>query len=181
MKTLAMTLCLLLATSVVFGATYQWTDKTGAVHFTDDPDRIPAEYVNKAQQLDLGAPPMMKYEEEAPPQTPTATPGEPAATTEQSYCGIPASKWQKRYQTIRAERENLAAALPEMESQVKKMRLKVLSRTGRDGSYYQQKKEYIEQSEQYEKAKARKEDAERRFTDLENEAARCGVPLELRQ
>lgn len=40
-----------LASSAVAGGVYQWTDSNGAVHFTDDPGKIPKKYHDTVQEV----------------------------------------------------------------------------------------------------------------------------------
>lgn len=41
----------LLAPPLARASTYQWRDDNGVTHFTDDPDSIPARFVNRAKEL----------------------------------------------------------------------------------------------------------------------------------
>jgi hypothetical protein len=181
MKRLAIILCFVLTATAAVAATYQWTDKKGVVNYTDDPERIPAEYQQRAVQRDVTPPPPLKSEPQTQePQAPVAA--QPAASAgEEQYCGSSASSWKRRFEALQDERKNLAAALPEMEKELQRKRVKYLSRTGRGDGYYNQKKEYLEQAEQYKRIQERKADADQRQADLDLEAARCGVPLHLRQ
>lgn len=49
---LATMLLALCAPSLVRGSTYQWRDAGGTLHFTDDPDRIPAAYQDRAREIE---------------------------------------------------------------------------------------------------------------------------------
>jgi hypothetical protein len=179
MKKLAIILCFVLAATGAVAATYQWTDKEGVVHYTDNPDRISPQYQQKALERDVT--PLQPLKSETPRPEPAASPSPPPAVTgEGLYCGAGAAVWQKRFKNLRDERRNLDEALPEMEKELKRLRIKSLSRTGSEG-YYTSKKQYVEQAEQFKLIQARSEDLDKRIADLEMEAARCGVPLHLRQ
>jgi hypothetical protein len=179
MKLLAIALCLILLSATAYAATYQWTDETGGLNFTDNPDRIPAKYKDQAREVTVESPPPMKFE------TPPATEAAPSRSTAgvgdaAEYCGRNGLSWQGRFRSLRQEQQHLAKALPELEKEVRVMRTKYITRTGQD-SHYKQKKEYLEKSDEFTKAKTRKEDVDQQLTDLEGEADRCGVPFPLRK
>lgn len=94
-------------------ATYSWTDRTGTVHFTDDPGSVPKQYRKKALQQAGG-------DDTAPPVTPAAAPAPtaakevmPAASTA-ATAGTPvtpstrfgdrtAAEWQAQFRALQAE------------------------------------------------------------------------------
>ncbi|HBA89965.1 MAG TPA: DUF4124 domain-containing protein [Geobacter sp.] len=49
MATMLLALCV---PPLVLGSTYQWRDANGSLHFTDDPDRIPAAYLERAREIE---------------------------------------------------------------------------------------------------------------------------------
>jgi len=65
----ALGLLLAFAPCAVAGAVYQWTDADGAIHFTDDPGRIPAKFRDTAEQL-------------SPPDKPSEPTGQPSKEIE---------------------------------------------------------------------------------------------------
>jgi hypothetical protein len=180
MRAFVICFCLFLAAGAQ-AATYQWTDNKGVVHFSDDPDRIPAQYQKKARRLDGddGPAPATAAPRAAEPAEPAAP--VPAGAAGDFYCGKSAASWIGQFKSLREERRALAAALPEKEKELQRKRTKYLSRTGRGAGYYQQKKEYLALSDEYGKAKARLEELDGQLASLDAEASRCALPLEFRQ
>lgn len=55
-------------------STYQWQDDKGVLHFTDNPDRIPEKYLNRAREIESVKP-------EPKPASPNKAPDVPAAAS----------------------------------------------------------------------------------------------------
>jgi len=93
---LAVLLLVLLCSTIASGQLYEWTDDRGSVSFTDDPDRIPAKYRNRAK-------PREETMKEAPDPRgtergkPAAMPEAPPAVRPRLYDGRVLSWWQSMY------------------------------------------------------------------------------------
>jgi len=77
MKTAA--LCILMLSLLILpcanAAFYQWTDEAGVVHMTDDPDKVPKQYRDKARRLQLPDSPPAPAAAPAPQAAPRAAAG----------------------------------------------------------------------------------------------------------
>ncbi|HEY7709200.1 MAG TPA: DUF4124 domain-containing protein, partial [Candidatus Entotheonella sp.] len=74
-----MCVVLLLPLSVAVGKIYKWVDRHGAVHFTDNPDAVPAPYrdqIETASESDL-LPPRSQVQPQVLPAVPVRTPRAP--------------------------------------------------------------------------------------------------------
>jgi clan AA aspartic protease (TIGR02281 family) len=74
-----MCVVLLLPLSVAVGKIYKWVDRHGAVHFTDNPDAVPAPYrdqIKTSSEPDL-PPPQPRLQPQAPQAVPVRTPHAP--------------------------------------------------------------------------------------------------------
>lgn len=110
--TMAAILFILAAPSLAAAAGYRWLDDAGVAHFTDDPDRIPDRYLERATELDPGS--AGRKPEAAAPNAPK--PVEPAAAPASgAAAGAPAAtapdgsdKSAKVASELRQVRESLA-------------------------------------------------------------------------
>ncbi len=96
MKLVLQLLVVLVFSSPVSGQLYEWVDEKGSVNFTDDPDRIPAKYRNRAKPREetiKASPPEQRNGERGKPSTlpvpPTAGP--------KYYDGRVLSWWQAEH------------------------------------------------------------------------------------
>jgi hypothetical protein len=95
-------------------ATYEWVDKQGVMHFTDDPDKIPFKYRNKARQLDLTPVPGEKEQPPAQPQPRPADETGPAVDKAKSlYGGHNETWWRASFKARRDEVKTIQEALPD--------------------------------------------------------------------
>lgn len=201
MKSLAITLYLLLAATAALAATYQWTDKKGVLHFTDNPDRIPAEYQQRAREVTVETPAPLKFEE--PAASEATSPTAPSRKGEETiYCGRDSESWREQFRNLRQERLQLTEALPAIENELlqrhnrlqrslwdykqkdsPKEETKGSTRVSGDryGRPSANRKKYQETYAKREEANKRIADIDRNLAELETEAARCSVPLYLRQ
>lgn len=210
MKAFVVALCLVLAATSAQSATYQWTDKKGVVHYTDNFDRIPPEHQNRAREVTLDAPPVLKYEDQ---QAETISPPGPQPAGRERgerYCGRSGPQWQRTFSSLRQERRKLADSLPGIEEELlrrhnrlqrslwdfdrnppkkgdKKAEELAAARrakqtaSGQYGRPSVNRKEYQETLAERDGATKRIAEVDRELADLETEAARCGVPLQFRQ
>ena len=79
---------------------YKWTDDKGAVHFTDDPGRIPEKYQGKAQTAPVESPPAPTPQPSSSSQpAPSKSASSPSAKTDDGYrdsAGRDESYWKNR-------------------------------------------------------------------------------------
>lgn len=69
---------LLLGGTTVGAEVYQWEDRSGVVHFTDSPDRIPSEYRGKALRREVDPLPGYAFPQAAPPLAPPSSSSVPS-------------------------------------------------------------------------------------------------------
>lgn len=156
------------AFSVAQAEVYQWVDRQGVVHFTDDLDNVPARYRKKVKTIESAAPGER-------PIPPAAAPA-PAAKKAELYGGRDQNWWSTTFRMARGElrtaREQLAG---KQESLTALRRKRVIYQRTRDRIAYNELKEEIGRDE--EKIKQLQE----KLANLESEADRAGVPPEWRQ
>jgi Skp family chaperone for outer membrane proteins len=132
------TLCLVLfALSPALADTYQWTDDSGAVNFTDNPDKVPAKYRKKVINRDATpeAPPeepTKKQPQEAPKAAPQPEAKKQLPDESQQYCGQSGTGWKGRFATLRTEIKQLEGSLPGLQEELQLKHTK-LQRSLEDG------------------------------------------------
>lgn len=157
-------------------ALYQWQDGKGGVHFTDNPESIPAAYRKKATVRDLN-------DHEIPPVSDTAKPvdrqqGEPLPALQKDTS--PPEKgmeyWQMRYGSLRSELKRLKDGLGTKKEEMSSYRHKWL---------VSQKRVEHQNMNQVEgeiaKDETRIKELEKQLEALDVEAARNAVPLDWRK
>jgi hypothetical protein len=151
-------------------ATYEWTDSQGGAHFTDDADKIPAKYRNKARELVM-TPAMVAPSQ---PQDQTVSPA--VRENVSNHGGHDEIWWRSIFQSLRDEMKNIQENLPVKRDQLLKLkRLRaVYQQPGERIAYYDKLKE-IERDE------ARVTELQNQLADLDTKAAKAAVPLEWRQ
>jgi len=164
-------LILLASTLMTFGIAqaeiYQWTDKNGAVHFTDNQDKIPAGYRNRAKEVDL---------------TPSAEEKEPQANSSNSnvdnssYGGHDEKWWRNRFQSIRDEIKKIQDNLP-----AKKERLRELQRVRILFHRMADRFEINDLTTEINKDEEQIKTLQKKLADLDIEASKHAVPLEWRK
>lgn len=193
MKSILLLICVMAMAATASGEIYKWTDSRGEEHFTDNPDKIPAKYRNKAREMDVK--PVIQ-ETEQPSQTELKS-DEPAA--QKLFGGHDEKWWRSRYKALRAEIKGIQDNLPDKKAELSVLRhswvismgrtpkagesttvgtltnKSALSTPGQHREAYYKKKTEIEGDE------ARINELQNKITELDGEAARAGVPLEWRQ
>jgi hypothetical protein len=117
-------LCLaLFALSPALADTYQWTDDSGAVNFTDNPDKVPAKYRNNVIKRDVTpeTPPedtVKKQPPEAPKRAPQPEVKKQIPDENQQYCGQSGAGWKSRFAAIRTETKQLEESLPKLQEEL---------------------------------------------------------------
>jgi hypothetical protein len=154
---------------VALAGVYEWTDSQGGVHFTDNADKIPAKYRNKAREKEM-QPAIEIKSEPAEAITPTVQ------STPSPYGGHDETWWRSSYSGLRDEMKRIQENLPykrEKLTQLRRKREIYQKPTGRI-AYYDMLKE-IERDE------ARVTELQKELADLDEKAAKAGVPLAWRQ
>lgn len=185
MKLVTVAITALLA--VTFNAsadTYQWVDNNGVVHFTDDPDRIPDKYLKKVKrrpsEKPAGPSSLPAINTPTPAVQGTSASGEKEQTSQKDqpimYGSHDASWWRSRFTDLRAELKNLEDSLPRKRDEQQALhRFRVIYKRAKD------REAINELNTQIEKDEARIGELRKQLADLEIEANKAGVPLELRQ
>jgi hypothetical protein len=169
-RTLIWGTVLLLLTSGVQAAVFEWTDDKGVVHFTDNPERVPAKYRHKARERESISGETSATAPESPQQAVPA-PAPPAPVKPELYGGHDLDWWRNEYRTltkaISAATDDLAKAKEDLGAARRK---KMIFERTRDREGYVQRKTDVEAREN------RLADLQKRLADLESAAARAGVP-----
>lgn len=112
---LLLTLMLLVFSNAASGQLYEWIDESGSVSFTDDPDRIPAKYRNRAKPREgtMRETPEQKGAERGKPAAPPAAP--PAGP--RFYDGRVLSWWQSTYDSRVKQLETLKGELARLQEE----------------------------------------------------------------
>jgi Domain of unknown function (DUF4124) len=174
MRTVFVLIGIMVMAAGAHGATYEWSDSQGVVHFTDDPDRIPDKYRLKARELNV-QPVTGEKESTSPPPPAAATIPAPAKAVP-SYGGHDEEWWRSSFQALRDEIKTIQDNLPG-----KRDKLAVL---GRKRTLYHKATDrtaFNELNAGIEKDEARITDLQKRLAELETAAATAAVPLEWRQ
>ena len=170
----ALVFALLLFKTVAQGATYEWLDDKGVVHFTDDPDRIPSKYLKRVKERDSvkGEP----AKPAPPPAAESAAPVVPADKGERLYGGYGEDWWRASFAGLRAEIKSIEDGLPAKKDRLNVLRRKrVLYQRGSDRVSFNEMDDDIGRDE------ARIKELREKLSALDAQASRDGVPSEWRQ
>lgn len=164
-------------TAVAQADTYRWVDDKGIIHFTDNPDRIPAKYLKRVLEIPSPEAPAPTHEGKAPEPVPQR---QPQTATQGSSSELPGGlseqAWRSRFSALRAELKTLKEELPvKMEALDQFRRKRTIYQRPQDRTAYNQQMDKIERDE------ARISELEAQLTALDIEASRAGVPLGWRQ
>jgi hypothetical protein len=159
---------LTIAASAASAQTYQWTDKGGGLHFTDDPDNIPPSYRNRAKEIDVEPPAAL---ETPPAETPPASASEGSTDKD----GHDEQWWRFSYRSLREEIRSIEEGLPDKRERLNELRRKkaIYSKPSDRVAYYALMDEI--KSDENRIAELRKQ-----LSDLDIEASKAGVPFEWR-
>jgi len=166
MKSVFLLVCVMAMAAPANGEIYKWTDSQGGVHFTDNSDKIPAKYRNKARAIDVTP------EKE---QVPSQTQKQDVSSTD-LYGGHDEEWWRSRYKALRDEMKGIQDNLP-----AKKDELTVL---GRRRTLYHKPSDRISSNDlkaEIEKDEARITDLQKQLQDLDASAAKSSVPMDWRK
>jgi hypothetical protein len=154
-------------------AMYEWTDDQGGVNFTDDPDRIPARYRNRAQTRESIKKAPGAAEKVAPERQPV-TPAK-ARSTAPVYGERQASWWRSSFTRLRTEIESQKQSLTVRNNELLAVKRKMTlyhRRTDRTN--------YNELNLEIDKIEERIAELQKQLQLLESEADAAGVPGDLR-
>jgi hypothetical protein len=152
-------------------ADYEWTDSQGGLHFTDNLDKVPANYLNKVRKLDLK--PVIQ-EKEQPTSQPE--PKSVAPVAQNLFGGHDETWWRSSFKALRDKMKGVQDNLPGKRDRLNELRRKfyIFSKpTGRIA--------YYEMYAEIGKDEARITDLQKQLADLDGAAAKAGVPQEWRQ
>lgn len=154
--------------------TYRWVDDKGVIHFTDNPDRIPAKYLKRVREIPSAEPPSSPAQGSPPQQQQMPQPQKSAGPTLPG--GLSEEAWRSRFTSLRTELKALQDGLPEKREALNQLRRKrlIYQRT-------QDRVGYNEQKEKIDRDEARITELQAQLTALEAEASRAGVPMGWRQ
>jgi len=111
----AILLIVLFGSTIAGGQLYEWTDDQGSVSFTDDPERIPAKYRNRAKPREgtmKESPDARGTERVKPAVKPEASPAGP-----KFYDGRVLSWWQSTYESRVKQLEKLKGELARLQEE----------------------------------------------------------------
>ncbi|MBI1922606.1 MAG: DUF4124 domain-containing protein [Geobacter sp.] len=198
MKMLFVMILFLATVAPVSADTYQWTDKKGVVHFTDNPDKIPRQNRKKARKR-----PSVKSE--TPVISPTTQPlsapkpveKKEAAKAPPLYAGHDEKWWRSTTGNLRTELAKLTQELPDKRDKLQFLRRRwtiSIGRTPKEGESLADIESYTNKSalsapgknreayyaikNEIESDEARIKQIEQELADLELLATKAGVPRE---
>jgi hypothetical protein len=156
--------------TIANAADYEWTDNQGGLHFTDNLDKIPAKYMNKARKLDV-QPVIQEKEQPSQPEQKSIAPA-----TQNLFRGHDEMWWRSNFRTRRDEMKSIQDNLPGKRDRLNELRRKhfIFSKPGARIAYNDM---YAEIS----KDEARVTELQKQLADLDDAAAKAGVPREWRQ
>jgi len=176
MKSLIVILLLALPL-VANAATYSWIDKSGTIHFTDNPGSVPRNFRKKIRLIDNDPPlpPATEQKKEESGETPVAAPGQPNPITPPTVSKTTrfgehtAEEWQTLFRTLRDQITTIEQQLEQIKREVEDGK-SMLTRQQIDQLNARTKKLYGEH-----------EALRLRFNHLLEEANAAGLPPEFGQ
>jgi len=178
MKTLMVFLlmmCLQFLTAGTYSsaAVYSWKDSRGVTHFTDTPESIPPEFLEKAVNRDLKES-YSEVSDSEPPVHPQVR--YPVITSSERPGGMSRGGWQNRYASLRREISGLKAGISAKKEKMTEYRRKwITSRKRGERQNMNTMEGEIARDEE------RIRDLEKQLEALDLEAARNAVPLDWRK
>jgi hypothetical protein len=164
-------LLIVLCENYSVAAVYQWEDKKGVVHFTDNPETIPAKYRNSVK-TDL------KNDDSSPPSNYAIPPvhQQPDSSPPMRDIDKGEDYWRSRYALLRMEIKGLRDGFVVKKDQMNEFRRKWLVTQKRvERQSMNRLEDEIGRDEE------RIKELERQLESLDGEAARNAVPLEWRR
>jgi hypothetical protein len=155
--------------AVAHAEIYQWTDRGGEVHFTDNVDKVPPNYRSKVRKTDPE--PVIQIKE-----TPAEAIAPSMGNSPSTYGGHDEMWWRSSYRKLHEEVKNIQDNLPKKRDKLTELRRKKIIYSKPSGriAYYDLLKE-IDRDE------ARVTELQKQQANMDTEAAKAGVPLGWRQ
>lgn len=115
----------LLICSAAWATVYEWSDRQGVVHMTDDPDKVPAAYRNSVKQREIDT----TGDLNVMPSTGKTLPS--PQTTNDLKGGHDEAWWRTRFTTMRRELAGLKENLPGKKDELEKLHRQYVISLGR--------------------------------------------------
>ena len=164
-----------LAGMPVLATTYEWKDEAGVIHFTDNPESIPAKYRNRVEEWGP-----VNGESSVPSAAPSPQPapatGEIPQARPELYGGHDLTWWRSGFASLKKQQEQLRKEIEEGREKLNQLhRKRLVFQRASDRTAYNQAKEELERKE------TALQELGKKIADLEEEAARGGVPARWRE
>lgn len=173
---------LALSAAIVFGASafahadlYQWKDKEGVIHITDDLEKVPEKYRDK---MKVRKSPKGKAQAPATTAPPAAEPAQPPQQKAELYGDYPLEWWMQNFSRIKRDVKSLEDSVAD-----KKQFMSLFESGRRLGQTYSSS-----DVETYNRYKSELPEDEQRLLQLKDEldelrrkATIAGVPKEIRE
>ena len=168
MKVFLVVLSVCMATGSALAAVYEWVDDKGVINFTDNAEKIPAKYRNKAREKDLS------QEKNIFVIKGGSTPAAPSGTgTGGSSGGHDQNWWRARISSLRDQTSQSEEQLEAKRRQLVELRhRRVVYQKGSDRISYNRLKAEIERDE------ASLKELRSRLSAAEAEAAAAGITVQ---
>ena len=156
--------------AVADAATYEWTDSRGGVNFTDDSDKIPSKYRNKAREIKVTP----AIDIPSQPQSQIVSPA--ARGNGSGYGGHDETWWRSSFKALRNEMKSIQGNLPGKREELTELK--------RQWTIYQKPSgriAYFGKLREIEGDEARVTELQKQLADLDTKASRAAVPLEWRR
>jgi predicted nucleic acid-binding Zn-ribbon protein len=161
---------ILVMASAAHAATYEWTDSQGGLHFTDNLDKVPAKYLNKVRKVDVQ--PVIQ-EKEQPSQTEQKS---IAPAAQNLFGGHDEMWWRSSFRALRDEMKNLQDGLPGKRDKLNELRRKLYIFSKPSARIA-----YNDMDAEIGRDETRITDLQKQLSDLDDAAAKAGVPMEWRK
>jgi len=170
MKSFILLIGILVMCAVAHAATYEWTDNQGGLHFTDNLDKVPAKYLNKVRKVDV-QPVIQEREQPSPPEQKSTAPA-----AQNIFGGHDETWWRSSFDALRDEMKSIQDGLPGKKEKLAESRRK----------YFIFNKPSLRRASNDLDAEigndeARITDLKKQLADLDDAAAKAGVPQEWRK
>jgi len=196
MRWMIVLLITVFACSAALADVYEWVDREGVTHFTDNLDKVPAKYREKVKRRESVAGEKGEATQvQSPPPEPVSE--KPKAAV---YGGHDENWWRSGFRSLQEELQHIKEKLPEKREELTKLRrqwIVSMGRTPKEGESTSDPENYVtksalstpgqhrvayyEKKGEIEKDEARIKEIEGQLTSLDADATRAGVPFEWRK
>ena len=152
--------------AVTHADTYEWTDSHGGLHFTDNLDNVPTNYLHKVRKVDV-KPVIQEKEQSSQPEQKSIAPH-----AQNLFGGHDEMWWRSSFNALRDEMKNIQDGLPGKKKGLNELR--------RNYAIFSKPSTRIAYNDLYadiEKDEARVAELQKRLAELEDAAAKAGVPM----